>query len=49
MLGSKTTLDIVCELSWSILGRGEVGLKGIGVSGSGYNEVLALTMLNVVD
>ena len=49
MLGSKTTLDIVCELSWSILGRGEVGMKGIGVSGSGYNEVLALTMLNVVD
>jgi len=24
-------------------------LKGIGVSGSGYNEVLALRMLNVVD
>jgi len=25
------------------------GLKGIGVSGSGYNEVLALKVLNVVD
>jgi len=49
MLGSKTTLAVVRELSWGILGRGEVGLKGIGVSGSGYNEVLALGMLNVVD
>ena len=49
MLGSKTTLAVVRELSWGILGRGEGGLKGIGVSGSGYNEVLALGMLNVVD
>jgi len=49
MLGSKTTLAVVRELSWGILGRGEGGLKGIGVSGSGYNEVLALRMLNVVD
>ena len=48
MLGSKTTLAVVRELSWGILGRGEGGLKGIGVSGSGYNEVLALGMLNVV-
>jgi len=49
MLGSKTTLAVVRELSWGILGREEGGLKGIGASGSGYNEVLALRMLNVVD
>jgi len=49
MLGSKTTLVVVRELSWGILGRGEGRLKGTGVSGSGYNEVLALGMLNVVD
>jgi len=49
MLGSKTTLDVVLELSWGILGREEGGLKGIGVSGSGYNEVLTWRMLNVVD
>jgi len=30
------------------LGRWEGGLRGIGVSGSGYNEVLALEVLNVV-
>ena len=42
MLGSKTTLAVVRELSWGILGRGEGGAKGIGVSGSGYNEVPAL-------
>jgi len=49
MLGSKTTLAVVRELSWGIFGRGEGRLKGIRVSGSGYNEVLALRMLNVVD
>jgi len=49
MLDSKTTLAVVRELSWGILERGEGGLKGIGVSGSGYNEVPALGMLNVVD
>jgi len=49
MLGSKTTLAVVCELSWGILGRGEGELKGTGVSGSVYNGVLALGMLNVVD
>ena len=49
MLGSKTTLAVVRERSWGILGRGEEGVKGIGVSGSWYNEVLALRMLNVVD
>ena len=31
MLGSKTMLAVVRELSWGILGRGEGGLKGIGV------------------
>jgi len=45
----KTTLAVVRELSWGILGRGEGRLKGIGVSGSGYYEVPALEMLNVVD
>ena len=40
---------VVRELSWGILGRGEEGLKGIGVSGSGYNEVPVLGMLTVVD
>jgi len=35
MLGSKITLAVVRELSWGILGRGEGGLKGIWVSGSG--------------
>jgi len=49
MMGGKTTLAVVCELSWGILGRGEGELKGIGVSGSVYNEVPALGMLNVVD
>jgi len=49
MLGSKTTLAVVHELSWGILGRGAGGLKGTRVSGSGYNEVLSLGMLNVVD
>ena len=32
-----------------MLGRGDGGLRGIGVSGSGYNEVLALEVLNVID
>jgi len=32
-----------------MLGRGNGGLRGIGVSGSGYNEVLELEVLNVVD
>jgi len=31
-----------------MLGRGDGGLRGIGVSGSGYNEVLALEVLNVI-
>ena len=38
---------MVRELFWGMLGRGDGGLKGIGVSGRGYNEVLALEVLNV--
>ena len=32
-----------------MLGRGDGGWRGISVSGSGYNEVLALEVRNVVD
>jgi len=32
-----------------MLERRDGGLGGIGVSGSGYNEVLALEVLNVID
>ena len=32
-----------------MLGRGDGGLRGVGVSESGYNEVLALEVPNVVD
>ena len=39
-------LDFCVLAYW---GRGEGGLEGIGVSESGYNEVPALGMLNVVD
>ena len=35
------------KLFWGMLGRGDGGLRGVGVSGSGYNEVLALEVLNV--
>ena len=42
-------LAVVCELFWGMLGRGEAGLRYIGVSGRGYNEVIALEVLNVVD
>jgi len=31
-----------------MLGRGDEGWRGIGVSGSGYNEVLAMQVLNVI-
>jgi len=31
-----------------MLGRGDGGWRGIGVSGRGYNEVLALEVRNVV-
>jgi len=40
---------MVRKLFWGILGRGHGGLRSICVSGSGYNEVLALYVLNVVD
>jgi len=43
----KLRLPAVCELIWGMLGRGDGGWKGIGVWGSGYNEVLALEMRNV--
>jgi len=46
---SKTALVVVHELFWGMLERGDGGLRGIGVSGSGYNEVLALEVPNVVD
>jgi len=36
---SKTALAPVRELFWGMLGRGDGELRGIGVSGSGYNEV----------
>jgi len=49
MWNSKTALAAVRELFWGMLGRGVGGLRGIGVSGSGYNKVLALEVLNVVD
>jgi len=32
-----------------MLGSGEGGLRGIGVTGSGYNKILAFEVLNVVD
>jgi hypothetical protein len=31
-----------------MLGRGDGEWRGIGVSGSGYNEVLAMQVLNVI-
>ena len=40
---------MVREEFWGMLGRGDGGLRGIVVSGSGYNEVLALEVLNVID
>jgi len=44
----KLRLIAVRELFWVMLGRGDGGWRGIGVSGSGYNEVLALEVRNVV-
>ena len=49
MWSSKTTLAAVHELFWGMLGSGNGGLRGIRVSGSEYNEVLALEVPNVVD
>ena len=44
----KLRLPAAHELFWGMLGRGDGGWRGIGVSGSGYNEVLALEVGNVV-
>ena len=49
MWNSKTALAAVCKLFCGMLGRGDGGLRGIGVSGSVYNEVLALEVLNEAD
>jgi len=46
--GSAAPLLSLCKLFWGVLERGDGGLRGIGVSRSGYNEVLALEVLNVV-
>jgi len=46
---SKTTLASVHQLFWGMLGRGDGRLRGIGVSGSGYNDILSLEVLNMVD
>jgi len=43
----KLRLPAVRELFWGMLGRGDGGWRSIGVSGSGYNEVLALEVQNV--
>ena len=45
----KSRLPAVRELFWGMLGRGDGGLRGICVSGSGYNEALALEVLNLID
>jgi len=44
----KLRLPAVHELFWGMLGRGDGGWRGIGVSWSGYNEVLALEVQNLV-
>jgi len=44
----KLRLPAVRELFLGMLGRGDGGWGGIGVSGSGYNEVLALEVRTVV-
>jgi len=45
----KLRLPAVCELFWGMLGRGDVGWRGIGILGSGYSEVLtSLEVRNVV-
>ena len=41
-------LPAVRELFWGMWGRGAGGWRGICVSGSGYNEVLALGVRNMV-
>jgi len=42
----KLRLPVVRDLFWGMLGRGDGGWRGIVVSGSGYNEVLALEVPN---
>ena len=44
----QSRLPAVRELFWGMWGKGDGGLRSIGVSGSGYIEVLALEVLNVV-
>jgi len=44
----KLRLPAVCELFWGMLGSGDGGWRVVGVSESGYNEVLALEVRNVV-
>jgi len=44
----KLRLPSVSELFWGLFGGGEGGLRGLLVSGSGYNEVLVLEVLNVI-
>ena len=46
--GYATPLLSLRELFWGMLGRGDDGLRGIGVWGSGHNEVLALEVINVI-
>jgi len=48
-VNSTTALAAVRKLFWDMLRRGDVGLRGIGISGSGYIKVLALDVLNAVD
>jgi len=44
----KLRWPAVRELFWGTLGSGDGGRKGIGVSGSGYSEALALQVKNAV-
>jgi len=44
----KLRLPAVRKLFWGMLERGNGGSRSIGFSGSGYNEVLALEVRNVV-
>jgi len=44
----KLRLPMVRELFWGMLGRGDGGWRGNDVSESGYTEVLALEVRNVV-
>jgi len=48
LISVKLRLPAVCQLFRGMLGRGDGGWRGFGVSGSGYNEVHALKVRNVV-